>query len=104
MADPFLGRQSVPDRVLHQGLNRQVGHLDRQHLGRDEQADLESLAEAGLLQDQVALDVAKFLLEGREVSAATQRVAREVGELEQQIDGPESGSVRTKDAIAASAL
>ena len=50
----------------------QVGHRHRQHLGRDEQRDLQPLAEPRLLQREVALDVAQLLGQGGERPAAAE--------------------------------
>ena len=58
---PVLALEPVPDGVLHQRLDAQEGHRDRQHLGRDQQRDLQPVAEPGLLEHEVALDVAQLL-------------------------------------------
>ena len=88
MADALLGREAVAHGVLDERLHREVGHGDRQHLGRDEQGDLEPLAEAGLLEHEVALDVAQLLGQRGERAARAQRVAGEVGEVDEQLAGP----------------
>ena len=52
------------------------------------QRDPQPLAEAGLLEDEVALGVAQLVGQRGVLTAAAQRVAGEVGELEQQLAGP----------------
>ena len=88
VADALLVGEPVAHGVLDEGLHREVGQRHRQHLGRDEQRDLEPVAEPGLLEHEVALDVAQLLGEGREGSARAQRVAGEVGEVDEQLAGP----------------
>ena len=80
--------QAVAHGVLDQGLDGEVGHRDRQHLGRDQQRDDEPVAEPGLLEDEVALDVAQLGGQRGELAARPERIAGEVGELQQQLAGP----------------
>jgi hypothetical protein len=53
----------VPHGVLHERLEREERQHHRQHLGRDLQLDVEPVAEAGLLQPDVALDVGELVLQ-----------------------------------------
>ena len=50
--------------------------------------DLQPVAEPGPLQQQVAVDRAQLLGQGGEVAVPAERVAGEVGELQQQLAGP----------------
>ena len=70
------------------GWMQRNGHGDRQHLGRDPQRHLEPVTEAGLLEQQVALDRAELLGQRRVLAVPAERVAREVGELQQQLARP----------------
>ena len=85
---PVLRRQPVPDRVLHQRLHAQERHRHRQHLRRDLQPHLQPVAEPGPLQRQVAVDRAQLLGQRGELAVRAERVAGEVGELQQQLPGP----------------
>ena len=87
-AVPCLSAQPVADGVLDQRLDAEERHGDGEHLGRDPQRDLEPVAEAGLLQQQVALDRAELLGERGELAVPAEGVAGEVGELQQQLAGP----------------
>ena len=64
--------------------------------GRDLQRHLQPVAEARLLEQEVALDGAELLGERRVLAVAAEGVAREVGELEQQLAG--AVGVRTHEA------
>ena len=88
VAGALLVGEPVPHGVLDEGLHGEVGERHRQHLGRDEERDLQPVTEAGLLEHEVALDVAQLLGEGREGPARAQRVPREVGEVDEQLPGP----------------
>ena len=80
--------EAVPHRVLDERLHDEERHRDRQHLGRDPQRDPQPVAEAGLLEHEVALGVAQLVGQRGELAAAAQRVPGEVGELEQQLARP----------------
>ena len=98
-----LALEAVPDGVLDQRLEAEERHRHRQHLRRDLQRDLQPVAEPGPLEQQVAVDRAQLLGQRGEVAVPPERVAGEVGELQQQVAGP-LGSVRTNEAIAVSEL
>ena len=83
-----LARQPVPHGVLDQRLQGQERQHHRQHLGRDLELDVQPVAEAGLLQPDVALDVGELVLQRGELARRTERVAGEVGELDEQLAGP----------------
>ena len=83
-----LALEAVPDGVLDQRLDAQERHRHRQHLGRDLHGHLQPVAEPGPLQQQVAVDRAQLLGQRRELAVPAERVAGEVGELQQQLAGP----------------
>ena len=82
---PVDALEAVAHGVLDQRLHAQERHRDRQHLGRHAERHLQPVAEAGLLEQQVALDRAQLLGERRVVAVAAEGVAGEVGELQQQL-------------------
>ena len=103
-ADSGLRRQPVPHGVLHQRLQRQERHRDRQHLRRDLQPHLQPLAEAGPLQREVAVDRAQLLGQRGELAVRPERVAGELGELQQQLArplrvGPDEGGDRGQRVV-----
>ena len=99
---PLGALEAVPDGVLHQRLQAQERDCDRQHLRRD--AELTGAGRrSGLLEQQVALYRPELVGQRGELAVAPERVAGEVGELEQQCRGPVRVG-RTKLAIASSEL
>lgn len=79
---------AVLDGVLDQRLQAQERHQHGQHLRGHLHAEAQLVAEAGALQQQVAVDAGQLVGQGGEVVRAAQRVPGEVGEVEQQLAGP----------------
>ncbi len=78
------------------GWRQREGQRDRQHLGGYLQGDREAVAEAGSDQHQVVVDGVQFVGEGGEVAVPAERVAREVGEFQEQFAGSVGGCGRTR--------
>jgi hypothetical protein len=62
-----------------------MGTTAWEHLGRDLETYLEPVAEARALQSQVLLDVAELVGERHVGAASAEGVARELGELGEQL-------------------
>ena len=86
----LVGAASRPWRTAFStsGWMQRKGTATGSTSGRDPQRHLEPVAEAGLLEQQVALDGAELLGERRVLAVAAEGVAGEVGELQQQLAGP----------------
>ena len=84
---PALGPRldAVADGVLDERLQRQHRHDRVQHLGVDLDAHAQPLAEARLLEPQVLLHVLQLVGERHVRALAGERVADELGELDQQL-------------------
>lgn len=80
--------EAVLDGVLDQWLETEERQGDGQYFGSDLEGDREPFAEAGPYQCQVLVDGVEFVGEGGEVAVAAERVAGEVGELQQEFAGP----------------
>ncbi len=83
-----LAGQPVPHRVLHQRLQREEGQHDAEHLGRHLEPHLQVVPEAGPLERQIAVDVAQLVRQHGVLAGRPERVAGEVGELEDQFPRP----------------
>jgi sporulation protein YlmC with PRC-barrel domain len=75
----------VPHRVFHERLQGQHRHDGRQDLRRHLQPHPEAVAEAGPLQVQVLLDVVELVGQRHVRALAAERVARELGEVREQL-------------------
>ena len=84
---PALGARLDPvaHGVLHQRLQRQHRHDRLQHLRVDLHPHAQPLAEARLLEPQVLLDVLELVGQRHVRALARERVADELGELDQQL-------------------
>ena len=91
-------------RVLDQRLQRQHRHDGLKHLGRDLEPHVEPIAEARTLEAQVLLDVVQLVGERHVGALAAERVARELGELGQQLARLLRARSGCSAATAASAL
>ena len=80
-------RRSTPWRTAFStsGCSDSTGTTAWQHLGRDLEPHLQAVAEAGPLEPQVLLDVVELVGERHVRALAAERVARELGELGQQL-------------------
>ena len=76
---------AVTDRVLDQRLDRERGDDRRPGLGRDVEADVKPVAEAGLLEAQVSLDVGELVGDGDIRPAVTEQISGELREVDQQL-------------------
>ena len=87
---PMPGLRDNPCRTAFStsGCRQRNGRVDRQHLGGDLQPHLEPVTEPGPLDGQVAVDRAQLLGEGGELAVRPERVAGELGELQDQLPGP----------------
>ena len=86
--DPSAASSPCRTAFSTSGWMHEERHRHRQHLGRDAERHRQPVAEPRLLEQQVALDRAELLGQGREVAVPAERVAGEVGELQQQLARP----------------
>ena len=101
--------EAVLHGVLDERLQAQVRHGDGQHLRRHAEHHLQPVAEARLLEQQVAVDRPQLLGQRRVLAVRAARVAGEVGEVEQQLAGPlrvgaherRDGGERVEDEVRA---
>jgi len=82
-----LSAQTVLYRVLDEWLKAQERQLQPEDLGLHAHREFQLVAEARLFQLEVAVDAAQLLRERGHRSVAAERVAGEVGELQQQFTG-----------------
>ena len=75
----------MSDGVLDQRLNREHWDDRLQHLRRHLQPHAQTIAEPGSLEAQVLLHVMQLVGQGHVGPLPTERVARELGELGQQL-------------------
>src|SRR6202042_41152 len=76
---------AVPYGIFDQRLDRKRRDDRRPGLGWDREADVEAISEASLLEAQVALDVGELIGDGHVRAAVAEQVARELGEVDQQL-------------------
>ncbi len=75
----------MADRVLDQRLHRHRRDDRVSGLRWNVDADAQAAAKAGLLEPQIALDVRDLLAEGHVWASVAEQVARELGEVDQQL-------------------
>jgi hypothetical protein len=107
LAGPGASLDTVADGVLDERLHGHRRNDGAERLARNVDGDVKAAAETSLLESQVALDVLELLAEGDVRAPVAEQVARELGEVDQQlarlvrprVDVPGDGGERVIDEV-----